>query len=364
MTTTPNLLRGVRNLLDACAQAQRGERLLIVEEEPALGFYGEGLGDIVAAGAVDAGLRVERRRAAFSPSVETLPDDLSDAFCTSDHVLFLSRIGDQLRFTAMPAGPRPIVSYVLDRDAMGSPFAGACYCSFLDLKNALDRLVGQARHIHVTCPLGTDYAGFVRQEASPSPAPAPADVTVKRFPISVFSPVPCENFSGRVAVMHCLAGTGSRYYEPYGIRIDKPVFAIVEERRLVGWEGPADTVARVGAHYNDVASRFGIDRDFVHSWHAGVHPGCTYDGSAFDNLERWSGSAFGNPRLLHFHTCGAYAPGEICWNVVDATVTIDDVAIWENGCLHPERFAEGRDILARSAELAELFDSPRREIGL
>jgi hypothetical protein len=359
---SPELLRGVRNLLDVCAQAQSGESLLIVEEEPALGYYGEGLGEAVAHGAAASGLRVERRRTPFRPDAENLPDDLSGAFASSDHVLFLARIGDQLRFSAMPGGGRAIVSYALDREAMQSPFAGVNYRSFFDLKHALDRLVANARRFRITCPLGTDYAGTVTPQEKTTPNAG--DVTVKRFPISVFSPVDCENFSGRIAIMHCLAGTGSRYYDPYGIRIDEPVFAIVEGHRLVDWQGPATTVARVRAHYTDIAARFGIDRDFVHSWHAGIHPGCGYAGSAFDNLERWSGSAFGNPRLLHFHTCGDYAPGEICWNVVDATVTIDGVAIWEGGRLYPERFSEGRDILAASAELTDLFAHPRREIGL
>lgn len=363
MAMSPDFLRGVRNLLDTCAQAERGEKLLIVEEEPALGFYGAGLAEIVAQCATELGLRVERRKTPFSPSVETLPDELSGALQTSDHVLFLARIGDQLRFAAMPGGARPIVSYALDNQAMESPFATADYRSFLVLKYALDRIVGDARHIRITCPLGTDYAGSLTQSATPSPNAA-GDVTVKRFPMSVFSPVSCDNFSGRVAVMHCLAGTGSRYYEPYGIRIGEPVFAVVEGHRLVDWDGPEDTVSRVRAHYADVSSRFGIDRDFVHSWHAGIHPGCAYAGDAFDNLERWSGSAFGNPRLLHFHTCGAYAPGEICWNIVDATVVIDDVAIWENGRFYPERFPEGRDLLAGNTELAALFENPRREIGL
>lgn len=357
--TSPDIERGVRNLLEACAKAQRGEKLLIVEEAPALGYYGEGLGDAVAQAAEQSGLSVERRAAPFSPSLDAMPDDLSDAFGSFDHVLFLARIGDQLRFAAMPRGAQPIVSYVLDRDALGSPFGGSCYRSFGEQKIALDRLVAGARHIGITCPRGTDYAAW--QEPRDL---APADVSVKRFPISVFSPVPCAEFSGIVAVMHCLAGTGSRYYEPYGLRIDKPVFARVDGNRITGWEGPAETVAQVRAHYDTVAGRFGIERDFVHSWHAGIHPGCAYSGSAFDNLERWSGSAFGNPRLLHFHTCGDYAPGEICWNIVDPTVTIDGVAVWDNGRLHPERFAAGRDILARNAELAALFAKPRREIGL
>ncbi len=68
-------------------------------------------------------------------------------------------------------------------------------------------------------------------------------------------------------------------------------------------------MARAEAQYAHVAGLYGIDGGIVHSWHAGIHPGCAFAGSAHDSYERWSGSAFGNPRLLHFHTCGAYAPG-------------------------------------------------------
>ena len=363
MTTSPNLQRGVRNLLDACAQTRRGQRLLIVEEEPGLGFYDDRLGPIIADCAAEWGLEVERRLTSFSPDVSAMPADLDAALKSFDHVLFLARVGDQLRFTAMPDSARPIVSYVLDEGSLGSPFAGASYRCFEELKYALDRLMAGARHIRITCPLGTEYSGRLTPELPPSGG-LTRDVTIKRFPVSVFSPVKAENFSGRVAVMHCLAGTGSRYYEPYGLRIDEPVFARVEGNRVVGWEGEPAIVAQVRSHYDDVAGRYDIERDFVHSWHAGIHPACAYSGDALDNLERWSGSAFGNPRLLHFHTCGAYAPGEICWNVVDATVRIDDVPIWENGRLFPDRFAEGRQLLARSPDLAELFENPRREIGL
>lgn len=362
MTMSPDLERGMRNLLDACAGARGGERLLIVEEEPELGYYGGGLGRTIASYAAGRGLDVERHIEPFSPAAAAMPAALGEALRRFDHVLFLARLGDQLRFSAMPSDASPIVSYALDEDMLGSSFGGACYRTFTALKHALDRLIAGAEHIRITCPLGTDYAG--RAPRATAPGQASGDVTIKRFPISVFSPVDSAGFSGRIAVMHCLAGTGSKYYEPYGIRLDEPVFAIVESNRVVDWQGDADTVERVRAHYAAVAGHFGIERDFVHSWHAGIHPGCAFAGEAFDSLERWSGSAFGNPRLLHFHTCGAYAPGEICWNVVDATVTVDGVPIWEDGRLYPERFAEGRDILARSADVTALFSNPRREIGL
>ena len=102
----------------------------------------------------------------------------------------------------------------------------------------------------------------------------------------------------------------------------------------------------------------------MHSWHAGIHPACTFQGRAHDNLERWSSSAFGNPRLLHFHTCGAYAPGEICWNVVDPTVIADDVAVWQDGMLQIGDLPGGAALLADHPDLAALFATPLRDIGL
>lgn len=53
--------------------------------------------------------------------------------------------------------------------------------------------------------------------------------------------------------------------------------------------------------------------------------------AAPDNHERWNGRAFGNPRLPHFHTRGARAPGEIAWNVVDPSIIADGLAAWKDG---------------------------------
>ena len=63
---------------------------------------------------------------------------------------------------------------------------------------------------------------------------------------------------------------------------------------------------------------------------------------------RWAQTVFANPRVLHFHTCGTGPPGEICWMVIDPTVTIDGVALWENGRLHPDRFARTMERSAHS----------------
>jgi hypothetical protein len=49
--------------------------------------------------------------------------------------------------------------------------------------------------------------------------------------------------------------------------------------------------------------------------------------------DRWSNSVFTSPRWLHFHTCGAYAPGEICWMVGEPKVEVDGKALWREGRL-------------------------------
>ncbi len=74
-------------------------------------------------------------------------------------------------------------------------------------------------------------------------------------------------------------------------------------------------------------------------------------------------AAIGNPRILHFHTCGAYAPGEISWNVIDPTIMIDGVTYWERGVCHAERLPDGPAILDKYPCAAALFEHPDWDIG-
>ena len=65
-----------------------------------------------------------------------------------------------------------------------------------------------------------------------------------------------------------------------------------------------------------------------------------------------------------FHTCGIGPPGEICWMIVDPTISIDGVALWENGKLHPERFEVTRRVLEDSPALAAAFQAAPGALGL
>ncbi len=354
------LRQGALNLLLGCAGARAGDSLLILEEDPRLGYYGPGLATVIAEVAASIGVRADVLDVPFSETADTLTPELEQAIRGADHTLFLARLGDQLRFRAMPPGTGPVVSYVLDVAALASPFGRAPHAAFLALKQAFNALFAGAGDIHITCARGTDLRGRVK----PAPQPEAADVSIKRFPVSVFAPLDAAGFVGKVAVAHLLVGTGSRYYQPYGIPLASTLMAHIANGRLMRWEGDRHDCARAEAHYAHVAGLFGIDADVVHSWHAGIHPGCAYHGSAHDNHERWSGSAFGNPRLLHFHTCGAYAPGEICWNVVDPTIRVDDVEIWRDGRIMIMNVPGAEAVIRHHPQLLDLFDNPSSAIGL
>jgi len=350
---------GARNLLLNCAQARPGESLLLIHERPDLGIYGTGLIEAVSASAVELGLQVAVREVAFSPTVDELPGDLAEMLIAADHAVFFARLGDQLRFRAMPKGARPIVSYALDTDMLGSSFGTADYRAFVELKRAVDQTLSRASDIRVTCPLGTDLRG----SAKPEPGVEPADTSILRFPMSVFSPLSARDFTGRVAVARFLVGTGSNYYEPYGLPLAQTIFAEVADGRILRFCGPVEEVQSAYRHYEHVGRLFAIDPYALHSWHAGIHPGCSYPMPAEANFERWSCGAFGNPRILHFHTCGNYAPGEICWNVIDATIACDGLPVLSAGVLKLEHIEAAGAILESDPGLSAVFEHPKQEIG-
>lgn len=352
--------RAAANLLSHCAGLSTGSRLVVISETEGGGYYDDGLAPAVASMARERGIRTTLCAVRFQEAVDDLDDEIAELISKSDCTIFFARLGDQVRFRDLRSGSRAVVSYALDMEMLTSPFGTAHYHAFTALKAAIDQHLATAREIHVTCPNGTDFTG-------PGPGwhkKPKQDVTIIRFPMSVFAPVPAAEFTGRVAMAGFLMGTGSRYYEPYGRQLAGRLIAHFTHGSLTGFSGAPEAVAAANAHYDDIATRFGIDRNVVHSWHAGIHPGCAFNHPVESNFLRWSGGAFGNPRILHFHTCGAYAPGEISWNVLDPTIRVDGVAVWEDGRLYPDRVPGGADILARYPCAAAAFENPARDVGI
>jgi hypothetical protein len=358
MNFEDRLVKGARNLLLNCANCQPGDSVLIVRETDDLGYYDPELGTAIKKVADDIGLCVQTFDVPLCREVKSPPEDLERMMNKADCTLFLARLGDQIRFRPKNSTNIQIISYALDCDMLASPFGTIDYQAFEALKELVNGAVFQASEIHVTCPAGTDFRGTIN--AQPTTV---QDTTLKRFPVSVFAPIPGEGFRGRIAQNGFLTGTGSQYYTPCACELKDTLFVNFEGTRITGFEGSAKDIAAAKTHYEFVGQKYGIDTYYLHSWHAGIHPGCEYKEPAGKHFERWNGGSFGNPRLLHFHTCGAYPPGEISLNILDATVRIDGVAVWENGELYVSRIAGGEALLEAYPDMRAIFEKPATQVG-
>ena len=184
----------------------------------------------------------------------------------------------------MPPGKKIIVNFAVTRELFGSGFSNGHHDAFMEIKHGINTVLNAAEEVRLTCPAGTDVTGRPEMNLRPG-----GDPSILRFPMSVFTLVPAHTFLGRVALSGFLTGIGSRYYGHYTIEFDGPVHALMQSGHLTGFDGAARDVAKANAHYDRVASLFGIDRNFVHSRHAGIHPGCGYPWDMRENFGRWRG---------------------------------------------------------------------------
>ena len=358
MTHNTDCDQGAHNLLVNCAQLKSHESLLIISEDPNLGWYDAAAPRLIAEGARKLGIEpaiihVGRPENEIDPAVKA-------AVGAHDCTVYFARIGDQDRFGELPPGKRSVMCYIRDAQMLATNYARADYPAFRAIKNAIDEILLEAQQIELTCPLGTQLTG----RATPEIRKEKTDVSVLRFPLGVPLPLDASLFSGQVALAHFLTPTGSKSYHPANLILDTTTFASVENGRITGFSGEDQQVAKIEQHYDRVADTFAIDRNIVHSWHAGIHPGSAYLADAASDPDRWSNSVFTNPRFVHFHTCGDYAPAEICWMVLDHTIEVDGICLWENGRLELTRFAKTKACLDKWPQMADLFANPSQQIGL
>ncbi len=358
MAHSEDLAKGARNLLLNCADLRPEESLLIVCEDPTLGWYDNETARAIAD---------EARTLAFTPTLLDVgaPENVRSSGITQaieahTCTVFLSRMGDQDRFADPVPDKKIVMCYARDRVELASAYGRTNHRAFLQLKAAVNDILLGGESVHITCPLGTDISGNISKTERESPR----DVSVRRFPMGVPQPLDASEMSGQVALARYLTPTGSNTYDPASLAIDNTVIAEVSMGRVKNLKGKPKDVERIRRHYQMVANLFAIDGDVVHSFHAGIHPGSAYTKDVADDPDRWSNSAFTNPRVLHFHTCGDYPPGEICWMVIDHTLTIDGKTLWEHGRLCVDAFDETARCLDDWPELRPLFASPSSAIGI
>ena len=360
MPPSAGLRAGARNLLENCVGLASGDTVLIVREDSALGYYDDASPEAIECEARAMGAKVSALTVPLVSGPADVPANLIDAMEQARHTVFMGRIGDQVRFTQLSGEGTKTMCYALDQDLLGSDFCALPHAMMEELKRRLETALDTAAQWRITCPLGTDVTGrFI----PPAGAGDVDDFSLRLFPVVTFRPIPCTTMSGRVAVAHWLMPTGNRTYEPCEIMLDEPVFANVDCGRIAGFDGPKAAVSKVRGQHDFVSRKFGIDPDLVHSWHVGINPRTYYPRPAVEGLERWGGVAFASPRYLHFHTCGDYAPGEICWSLFDASVEVDGEAFWTDGRFTFLERAENRALIEATPGAEVLFE-PRTDIGI
>lgn len=362
MDIPANIREGIDNLLFNCIGAKPGESLAIITERGVDGYFSATLDGVIGAHARDRSLDVTFVVTPVIEQLSSFPSEIQSAVEAADHTLFLARIGDQLRFKKLSGAGNSVICYALDEASFGTQFCSAHYQFFMELKSLINTAMFGNKEIVVRCASGTNLTGVSPEDLDLDGNNG--DVSLKRFPMTVFQPIPGNSFSGKIALTRFLCASGSRLYDPDSVLIDGVVLALIENGRIVDFEGERKEVEKVRGHYEFVGNKYNIEGDLIHSWHAGFHPQNGYFGLATDYMARWSGSGFGNPRYMHFHTCGAYPPGEICMSVFDPTISVDGVDMWREGHLLFADTPAVRELQSNYPGIREMFDNPEMEYGL
>ena len=342
------LSKAAHNLLIECARLRQSDTLLIVREKESLGWYKNDVSEFILRSAIDMGIDAFLHEVG-SPEIaqdQSFYEKINQYSC----VIFFARLGDQNRFENKGFSTKRVMSYVRDCESLASIFGTLDYNLNILIKDAIDQLIENSNIIKINCPLGTNLIGEISKDNSET-----KEVSVLRFPILVPKPIGAKPFSGKVVLNNYLTSTGSRFYKPNFIKIGNQVAIHIENGSIADIQGTSEDVNNIHNHYSYVSQKFGLDMYAVHSWHPGIHPGAEDNKFYEHDPDKWANTVFGQPKYLHFHTCGNYAPGEICLMIPNHTVLIDDKPLWKDGELLLNGFEHTKGLLEKHATLKNVF---------
>ena len=346
------LNKSINNLLNNCAELNENDTLLVISEDSKFGWYDKDISIAVYDYAKNK-LGLSTELLIVGEPKNNAKNTIEKIIDNYDCAIFFARIGDQERFEKPSSNTKRIMSYVRNIDSLCSLFASTNYEEMQRFKDVINKIIFDADNIEISCPLGTNLKGTIDKKNINQNK----DTSVVRFPVVVPSPILAKNFSGEVVLDGYLTSTGSKVYEPISLKIESPVTATILKGKIANLNGEKKVVEKIEKHYETVSKIFNIDHDIVHSWHAGINPGIHYSNSVEENPDRWSNTIFPSPKYLHFHTCGNYAPGEICWMIANHNIKIDNVPLWENGILKVCSFDETIQHLQYSSDLKNLYNT-------
>ena len=354
-------MNGVDNLLLKCIDVKPGESVLLVMEPEDTSIYEENIGELIHHRVNDLGANISVLRPGLISDPVDFPASVIAKMTTVDHTLFLSRLGDYCRFHPLQGTSSKTLCYARSVETLNSAFTGTCHNLMSKLLQKLERELLAADNWHISCSLGTDIKGTF---CWPSLREGTDDeFSLELFPVTTFKPVPCNTANGVVAISRWILPGAAGKVDPATLSFDDVIYVEVENGTMSAIKGPETSTRKVSAYYDFVANELGVNRNRVHSWHAGVNPFTEFLNDVDNNLEKWGAISFASPRYLHFHTCGDVPPGELAWSIFNPTVTIDGERFWQDGQFIWLQREENRALLADAENGLTLLQTSR-DIGV
>ncbi len=323
MNFKENLKKGALNLILNCAELSPSKKVLIVAENEKFGWYDKFVAKIVQKYCTE--LDIAANFLMIEEPTEENSYRIQKLSSKYDCIIYFSRLGDLKRFENVHSC-KVVMSYARNINMLASQFGTTNYKIHLDFKKSIDEVFINTEKLKISCPSGTDVTGNCYKVFSDN-----NDVAIKRFPMVVHSPISANLLSGVVVVEKFLTSSGSSFYSPSKIKLNEKVKFNIKNGHIQSVIGNKKDVCNIQRHYDYVSNKFEIKRDIVHSLHCGIHNGLLSESIKLNNPDYWSNTVFAHPNYLHFHTCGDYAPGEICWILKNQTIRVDDLNLWQNG---------------------------------
>ena len=342
-----DLRRGARNLLCNCAGAAAGDRVLFVGEADQDPYFEPELVEELGRSASELGMKPNCILAMSPASDGLLPAEVAEAMRDADVTVFLSRIGDRVRFDAAGAEVGRIMCYALNRKYMASGFGTADYRATEAILERLMNRISGASGYRIRTRDGTDLTaelkiGTLQSDLMP--------FGLKLFPTMIFPPIKFRRLNGVLVIDHFTLSTSTRPYENSVLIIPSPIRASVEDNVITDCDGDTQVVRAFRNQCERAAEITGGDPFRLNSWHTGVNPNTFYDGNPMADLERWGTVAYGSPRYCHIHMAGS-DPGDLSVQIFDPSIRFDGDWLWQEGRFVFLDMPEIREILERSGQV-------------
>ncbi len=347
-STSEDLAAGICNLLIRCVRVKTGEKLLLVGEVGRGTYYESDLCLLVKDEALKQGINASVLYAEPVVDAASISNQVCEEMSSSDSVVFFSRLGDQTRFLPSPGNGKKVMCYTLTKAHLRSAFATVDHQKMTQMLQMLEASIHSASNYQIETSDGTSLIGEIIDDDSRETSTA---FHVELFPVMIFEPINCFNFSGNLKISKFITSTSTRAYDDSVLMIETPVNARVESSVITSIDGDRQTVQRIVEQLERAARLSGGDPYVMHSWHTGINPGTFFKGNPFDNLEYWGTVAYGSPRYTHIHATGL-SPGDVAYHLMDATIKFDDEIFWENG----------RFLFLEKPEVSALFTPEERTV--